>query len=226
MRVMVKRIVGQAALAVLCLCAPAAAQAQLFYNEPRFEGGIIEPGDPLVGLPLPGATPAEFRAGLIWNLRAGLNVAALRCQFSKYLRVVDTYNAVLAHHSAELAAAYKGLGGYFRRVHGAREGQVLFDRWNTATYQNFSTSNTRGFCQVASNIGKDALARPKGSFYDVARERMRELRNSTRPYADSINPVGTVGLRPLPPALFMASPCAGLTGRPLQQCQAQQAALR
>jgi len=227
MRVLNKRIVGRAVLAALCLGMPASAQAQLFYNDPRFEGGIIEPGDPLVGEPLPGANNAESRAGLIWNLRAALNVAALRCQFSKYLRSVDTYNAVLAHHSAELASAYQTLGSYFRRVHGARQGQILFDRWNTTTYQNLSTQNTRGFCQVASSIGKDALSRPKGQFYAVARERMRELRNSSlRPYADNIYPIGSGGLRPLPPTLFMASPCAGLAGRQLQQCQSQQAGAR
>ena len=58
----------------------------------------------MVGLPLPGATPAEYRAHLLWNLRSGLNVAALQCQFSPYLRAVDNYNALLAHHARELAA--------------------------------------------------------------------------------------------------------------------------
>ncbi len=227
MRVLAKRNIGRAALAAFCLGMPATAQAQLFYDDPRFEGGILEPGDPLVGEPLPGANNAESRAGLIWNLRAALNVAALRCQFSKYLRSVDTYNAVLAHHSAELASAYQTLGNYFKRTHGAKQGQTLFDRWNTTTYQNFSTQHTRGFCQVASHIGKDALSRPKGEFYAVARERMRELRNSSmRAYSESIYPIGSSGLRPLPQTLFMASPCTGLVGRQLQQCQAQQAAVR
>ncbi len=224
MRAFGKMVFAGAAVAASLLAAPA-AQAQLFYSEPSFERGPIEPGDPLVGTPLPNANAAESRAALIWNLRAGLNVAALRCQFSKYLRAVDVYNGILAHHSTELAAAYTALGGYFRRVHGQREGQRLLDRWNTDTYQNFSTNNAVGFCQVASNIAKDVLARRKGEFFAAARERLRELRNSVRPHVDRIYPTFTT-LQPLPASLFAAPVCTGLSGRALQQCQAQGAPAR
>jgi len=217
---MKKRVMVRAGLAAACLLGPGAAQAQLFYTEPPFGGGTVEPGDPIVGEPLPGATAAETRAGMIWNLRAGLNVAALRCGFVKSLRAVDTYNAAIAHHSAELAAAYKSLGDYFKRTHGAKEGQRRFDQWVTLTYNNFSTQQGQGFCQTASRIGKDALGRRKGAFYDLARERIRELRNSMQPHADTIYPTGTQ-LPPLPASLFAVQPCAGLTGRPLQQCQAR-----
>jgi hypothetical protein len=222
MRSKIKTMIGRAAAAAAFLAAPAAAQAQLFYTDPPFEGGTIEPGDPLVGEPLPGATPAEARAALIWNLRAGLNVGAIRCQNWKFLRAVDVYNGILAHHKDELAAAYATLGGYFKRVNGPREGQRRLDQWNTTTYQNFSTNNAQGFCQTASNIGKEALARPKGEFSLVARERLRELRNSTRPYVDTIYPIGS-SLRPLSPAIFAGPVCTGLTGRALQQCQQGQA---
>lgn len=202
------------------------AQAQLFYAQPTYERGPIEPGDSLIGIPLPGANAAEQRAHLIWNLRAGLNVAAIQCQFSKYLRAVDVYNAVLAHHSAELAGAYTTLGAYFRRIHGQRPGQTQLDRWNTDTYQNYSAQNAIGFCQTASNIAKDVLARPKGEFLAAARERMRELRNSTTVrFVDRIYPPITT-LRPLPATLFAAPTCAGLTGRALQQCQAGQTPAR
>jgi hypothetical protein len=102
---------GLAAAAGFGAAAP--AQAQLFYTDPVYPSGTVEPGDPLIGEELKGATPAEARAGLIWNLRSGLNVMALRCQYYKYLRAVDTYNGVLAHHSAELASAYKTLGRLF-----------------------------------------------------------------------------------------------------------------
>ena len=68
---------------------------------------------------LPGATPAEYRANLLWNLRAGLNVAALQCQFSDYLRAVPNYIGLLAHHSVELASVFTTLNGCFKRVHGA-----------------------------------------------------------------------------------------------------------
>jgi hypothetical protein len=204
--------------ATVGLAAAAPAQAQLFYTDPVYPRGTIEPGDPLIGEALPGATPAEARASLIWNLRSGLNVMALRCQYYKYLRAVDVYNGVLAHHSAELASAYKTLGGYFTRAKGQREGNRAFDQWATRTYNNFSTNQSQGFCQTASSIGKDALMRPKGAFFDLARERMRELRGSVQPYADRIY-LGGSALRPLPPGLFAGPVCTGLTGRALQQCQ-------
>jgi hypothetical protein len=158
---------------------PAApAVAQLYTTEPDFKPGAIDGSDPLVGLPIPGATPAEYRSHLLWNLRAGLNVAALQCQFAPFLRSVDNYNGILAHHSAELASAYTTLNGYFKRVHGAK-GQKLFDDYSTMTYNNFSPVAAQlGFCQVGSNIAKAALATPKGQLHSLAQRRMRELRNS------------------------------------------------
>jgi hypothetical protein len=162
------------------------AGAQLFVNEPDFKAGPIDPGDPIVGIPIPGATPAEYRANLLWNMRAGLNVAALQCQFSPYLRAVDNYNAILAHHSEELAGAYTVLNNYFKRVQGnPAKGQKAFDDYTTMTYNNFSTLQAQmGFCQVASNIAKEALTRPKGQLYVTAQNRMRELRNSLVPVYD------------------------------------------
>lgn len=157
---------------------PQAASAQMFLTQPDFRPGPIEGSDPLVGVPIPGATAAEYRSHLLWNLRAGLNVAALQCQFSPYLRAVSNYNGILAHHSAELASAYTILNGYFKRVHGAK-GMRLFDDYSTMTYNNFSTLQAQyGFCQVATDIAKQALATPKGQLHAIAGRRMRELRNS------------------------------------------------
>jgi hypothetical protein len=162
------------------------AVAQLFVYDPDFKRGPIEGSDPLVGLPIPGATPNEYRAHLLWNLRAGLNVAALQCQFSPYLRAVDNYNSILAHHSKELADAYTALNAYFKRVHGAK-GQKSFDDYTTITYNNFSTLQAQyGFCQTASNIAKEALTRPKGQFHVTAQNRMRELRSSLVPVYDRL----------------------------------------
>lgn len=176
-----------AAAGCALMAAPQAAPAQLFLVDPDFKGGPIDGSDPLVGLPIPGANAAEQRSHLLWNLRAGLNVAALQCQFSPYLRAVDNYNSILAHHSKELATAYTTLNGYFKRVHGAREGQKKFDDYSTITYNNFSTLQAQyGFCQTAADIGKEALTRPKGELHLLAAARMRELRNSLIPAYDRI----------------------------------------
>ena len=174
------------AAAAIALSVPQTAPAQMFITDPGFAKGPVEGSDPLVGIPVPGATAAEYRAHLLWNLRAGLNVAALQCQFSPYLRAVDNYNGILAHHSKELADAYSTMNAYFKRVHG-KEGQKRFDDYTTSTYNNFSTLQAQfGFCQVASDIAKAALTQPKGQFYVTAQQRMRELRSSLVPTHDRI----------------------------------------
>lgn len=171
-----------AAAATALLAGP--APAQLYISQPDLRPAAIEPSDPLVGLPLPGATAAEHRANLLWNLRAGLNVAALQCQFSDYLRAVPNYNGLLAHHNVELAAAYTALNNYFKRVQGAR-GQKAFDDYSTITYNNWSSAQAQQiFCQTATNIAKTALAAPKGQLFPVAQARMRELRTALVPVYD------------------------------------------
>ncbi|MGQ0660399.1 hypothetical protein [Sphingosinicella sp.] len=214
------RRTGQATLAALALIAGATAapaMAQVLLYPTTYPTGPMDPGDPMVGVPLPGATPAEARARLIWNLRSGLNVAALQCQFSPYLRTVDNYNAILAHHSRELAAAYTALEGYFRRIHGPRNGPRRFDDYSTQTYNNFSTLQAQlGFCQTASRIGKDTLARPKGQFLAVAQARMRELRASLTAVAD--NYYFTRMPVPLAP-LALTQDCSALRGRERRECE-------
>jgi hypothetical protein len=179
------RAVFLAAAAIAGALAPSIADAQIFLTRPNFRPGPIEPSDPLVGVPLPGATAAEYRASLIWNMRAGLNVAALQCQFSAFLRAVPNYNGFLAHHSTELAEAYTVLTGYFKRTLGPVKGVKAFDDFSTITYNNWSTLQAQmGFCQTASDIEKSALATPKGHLIDLAERRMRELRNSLVPAYD------------------------------------------
>lgn len=203
-------------MAACGLAAASPAAGQILLNDPQIQSGPIEANDPLIGLPLPGATPAEYRAHMLWNLRAGLNVAALQCQFSPYLRTVDNYNGILAQHSRELAGAYRALEGYFRRVGGAG-GPRRFDDYSTQTYNNFSTMQAQyGFCQTAARIGKEALARRKSELHLLAGARMRELRNSLRPafeaYSFSRMPVR------LSPISLIAN-CRVLQGRERRECE-------
>ncbi|WP_114951944.1 hypothetical protein [Sphingosinicella terrae] len=206
-------------IALAGLAAATAAPAQVFLYEPAFQSGPIEASDPLVGVALPGATANEYRAHLLWNLRSGLNVAALQCQFSPYLRTVDNYNGILAHHSQELANAYQALEGYFRRVHG-RTGPRRFDDYSTQTYNNFSTLQAQfGFCQVAGRIGKEALGARKGELNQIATARMRELRSSLSPMTEAYSFVrAPIQLTPI--SLF--TDCRQLRGRDRRNCEREQ----
>jgi len=226
MKLFSRKLTIRMAAAAIAFAAPAAAQAQLFFTDPNFERGPVEPGDPVIGTPLPGANQAELRAAMVWNLRAGFNVAALQCDFSRYLRAVDNYNALIDHHDEELDAAYATLEGYFRRnASSVRTGQRAFDDWNTTTYQTFSTLyGQTGFCQVTADAAKDALSRPKGQLYNVARERLREMRSALRPSGDRLfsEVAALTALRPMPITLFSGPSCAGLRGRELRRCQQEQ----
>ena len=64
------------------------AQAQLFLVEPQFPAGPLETAETGFAQPLTKATTDEERANIAWAMRAGLNVAALLCQFSPLLRTV------------------------------------------------------------------------------------------------------------------------------------------
>ena len=188
----------RAMMAGLILACAAPAPAQMFWSPPDFRGAPVTGSEPALSLPLPGATPAELSANLLWNLRAGLNVAALQCQFSPTLRTVKLYNEVIAHHSKELAGAFATMGGYFKRRQ-AKAGQNAFDQYTTKTYNGFSTLHAQlGFCATAASIGRDAIAQPKGQLLAVARRRMREFRNSLVPRGDQSMVRTTALLSPLP----------------------------
>lgn len=109
-------------------------------------------------------TPAEAEANAIWSLRAGLNVAALQCQFSPYLATVRTYNDLLKHHSAELATAQATLIAHFKRYDGTRA-LNSFDQYSTRIYNSYSTLDAQiSFCLAAAAAGRGALLTDKAKF--------------------------------------------------------------
>lgn len=158
---------------------PATAPAALFWKAPDLSGQPVTGAEPgVITGPLAGATPAELRAALLWNLRSGLNVAALQCQFEPTLLTRNQYNAMLANHRQELAQAYQTLTGYFTRTD-KRTGQTKLDQYGTRTYSGFSTVlGQLTFCEAASSIGREAIFAPKGQLHRVAERRMQELRKS------------------------------------------------
>ncbi len=170
--------------AILLFSAPAHAQG--YWVPPNFSGPPVNGYEPGMGVPLPNATPAEQNAALIWNLRAGLNVAALQCAFEPTLRTMQNYNAILNDHSAELASSFNTLTAYFKRVNKSPAlGQKALDTFGTKTYSGFSTVRAQvGFCYAASRIGRIGLFTPKGRFITLAQEHLRELRNSLTPQGE------------------------------------------
>jgi hypothetical protein len=186
MSLAVGRRVCAAVLALTALVPSAAQASYLFWYPPLFESAAVRGDEAGLGQEMPGATQKEVRAHLLWNMRAGLNVAALQCQFSPILQTVPNYNDMLKQHGKELAEAYTAVSGYFQRT--IKSGwQTKFDQYTTRTYQGFSTMYAQlGFCDTAASIGREALSRPKGKLYLTAENRMREFRNSLVPAQDRL----------------------------------------
>ena len=176
------RMLGVLAAAAM---AAAPANAYLYWTNPPLKGEPIVGDEPGIALPLPGATPKEVQANLLWTFRAGLNVAALQCQFAPLLRTVANYNGLIKQHSAELNGAMTTLGAYFKRT-SPKDWQTKFDQYTTRTYNGFSTMYAQlSFCETAAIIGREALAQRMGQLSGIATTRMRDFRNSLVPIGDA-----------------------------------------
>ncbi len=174
------RLVFSAVLGGAMLAATPAS-AQFYLKAPEIGGPRItgtEPG--MLASPLPGATPAELRAAMVWNLRAALNVAALQCQFGPTLLTLPNYNTILRDHKVELNSSYTVLAKYFQRTHKTpKAGQTALDQYGTRVYSSYSAVHAQlTFCQTADAVSNAAVFTPRGGFGELAAERLPEIRNS------------------------------------------------
>ncbi|MFC3582084.1 hypothetical protein [Sphingomonas hylomeconis] len=187
----VLRTIFAATLAVSAL-APLPASAQFFMKSYDFSGAPVRGDEAIIGLDMPDATEAELDAGLVWNLRAALNIAALQCQFAPTLLTVPQYNLMMLDHAAELKSTYATLTNYFKRKNKApKAAQTALDQFGTRVYGSYSTTSAQlGFCQTASNIGRAAIFAPRGALHTVAKRRLREMRNALVPYGEQRFPRG------------------------------------
>ncbi|WP_448582119.1 hypothetical protein [Thermaurantiacus sp.] len=166
---------------------------------------------------LAGMTAREAEAHAIWSMRAGLNVAALQCSFSKSYRMVENYNAFLRQHADELASAVKTLAGYFARTAGARNGPRANDRYNTKLYQGYSTFEAQyAFCDRAAMIVRAALGVPKGKLGGFVRAELPALRQAlTASYRDEPLAQTSLSLVKVPD---LSSGCSVRGNPPLLRC--------
>jgi hypothetical protein len=128
---------------------------------------------------LPGATLAEKKAGLVWTLRTGLNIAALQCGFDRTLRTESNYNAIINDHKVELNTTVNTLMAYFKRTtKSVGAGQKAFDGYGGKLYSGLSAVQGQlQFCTAASLVGRRTLNAKPGSLATVAQEQVRSLYN-------------------------------------------------
>lgn len=135
-------------------------------------GGFMVPKQVILKNP----TAADIEANAVWNLRAAMNVAALQCQYSAFLRTTRNYNSFLQAHSEELVRAQMTMIAHFRRTDGAKA-LSKFDEYTTRTYNSYSTLDAQyAFCNAAGLVGRHALAVSKGKLGTTAIARGPEIR--------------------------------------------------
>ena len=176
----VSRLVLSAALGG-AMFAAAPASAQFYFKAPEIGAPRITGAETgMLVAPLPGATPAELRAAMVWNLRAALNVAALQCQFGPTLLTLPNYNTILRDHKVELNNSYTVLTKYFMRTHKTpKAGQTALDQYGTRVYSSYSAVHAQlTFCQTADAVSHAAIFTPRGSFGELAAEQLPVIRNS------------------------------------------------
>ncbi|MGD9810091.1 MAG: hypothetical protein AB7U35_01990 [Sphingobium sp.] len=178
----ISRLACLAGMSAMALGAVPAA-AQFYYSPPNLATAPVIGVEPELEISLPGATPLEVQAGMVWHLRAAMNVAALQCDFEPNLLTVSNYNATLAQHKSELDQTVKILEGYFARTVGRGSvGNRAFDRFNTKAYSSYSTVHAqKDFCNVMGSVGREAIFAPRGSLAQVARNRLGEIRRAQIP---------------------------------------------
>ena len=140
------------------------------------------------------ATPAETRAHAVWTLRAALNVAALQCQYSPFLRTVDNYNQMLSKHGNELLAAQTMMMSHFTRTQ-KRDGRAAFDRYNTRSYNSFSTLDAQyNFCWAAGQAGLALRIGNVGAMAGIAETLVPQIRAAL----SYVPPAAGLNVPPLP----------------------------
>jgi hypothetical protein len=153
------------------------------------------------------ATPAETRAHAVWTLRAALNVAALQCQYSPFLRTVDNYNQMLKKHGSELISAQTTMLSHYTRTM-KRGGAAAFDRYNTRSYNSFSTLDAQyNFCWAAGQAGLALRVGDVGAMGRIAEAMVPELRAALA----YVPPAAGLSVPPLPPLPDVQLDLADLT---------------
>jgi len=138
--------VSLAALALLAGCS-SKPEPQVAAREP-LPPWPEAPGAKPPARPVPVALADADEA--VWNLRAGLNVAALICKGKGRTSVAGEYARLLTRHKGLLAAAYAA--EQKRRGSG-------FDRHQTRLYNRYSNQrDPMGFCRDASGVARRAAA--------------------------------------------------------------------
>jgi hypothetical protein len=181
-----KRVILLAGMIATLMGATSAAHGFIFFKPADYSGPPLLTLDPEFDGAMPGATPTEVNAILLWNFRSALNLAALQCNFEPLLDTTDNYNAMLGNHREELMKAYASLEGYFKRTKKPLSAaQKALDQFGTRIISKYSTVRGQlGFCETAGRIGHETKFVARSMLTSFAQTALPELRNAQKPYGE------------------------------------------
>ena len=114
----------------------------------------------------------------LWNVRSGLNVAALNCRSTSHLSLADNYSVFLKKHRRQLSRTNRTLASQYRAEHG-RSYRNAQDAYMTRVYNYFALPPALpAFCDVAYQIGQEIVDVPAGQlhvFTETALPRMEAV---------------------------------------------------
>ncbi|MGQ7828516.1 hypothetical protein [Altererythrobacter sp. Z27] len=111
----------------------------------------------------------------LWNLRSGLNVAALNCLRAEHAGLVENYRTLLKQHSRQLAATNNALTKQYRDKHGKsfRDHQ---DAYMTRVYNYFALPPVLPeFCNVALQVSQEVAQVKPGQLHNFAEQALPRL---------------------------------------------------
>jgi hypothetical protein len=95
-----------------------------------------------------------------WNLRSGLNVAALNCLDPEHALILNAYTVLLKAHEKHLTATNRALDAEFRATYGTNSRDIR-DQYMTRVYNYFALPPAQdAFCDAALQISRNYLTAP------------------------------------------------------------------
>ncbi len=116
------------------------------------------------------SAPATSGGSELWQMRVGLNVAALQCRRTRGL--TNDYRRTLARHKQLLAATYSA-----EKRHGGRS----FDTQQTRLYNRFANQRSPAhFCSAAAGVAHEASTLNSAQLIPASRVLLARLERGRR----------------------------------------------
>ncbi|WP_157093127.1 hypothetical protein [Paraurantiacibacter namhicola] len=115
-------------------------------------------------------------AETVWNLRSGMNVAALNCLDPEYEPILTAYTKFLGDFSKDLSRINRELDAMYKDRHGSTTYKRERDTQLTGVYNYFALPPaTRYFCEAALQVANNYLALPPTELEPYALETLPVL---------------------------------------------------